>query len=97
MKKYYLNKKEILFWANKARRYLKLPPIELEIDIVNIACQCDLYFNPFNPKIHYSQICNDLLLSSPHPMFHNKTNLECLILSIFHEIAHYFQYFYYNK
>ena len=36
MKRYHLNKKEILYWASKARRFLKLPKINIEIEIINV-------------------------------------------------------------
>lgn len=100
--KYHLNKKEILFWANKIRIYLKLPPIKINImKILYPTSNHDLFsFDPVKVEINLGQPSNTLIMDSLSDNFY-KLNIynskEILIFSIFHEIAHYFQFYYYNK
>lgn len=98
-KKYYLNKKEILFWANKARRYLKLPKINIEIDKLKYPTpDSGFTYNSVIKVIHIQQIPSFFLLESTNPLILEcKNNKEAIIFAIFHEIAHYFQDYKYNK
>lgn len=103
MKRYYLNKKEILYWANKARKHLKLPPILIEIEkflnvgntknsfIVHTDCSSQKI------KIILSQVASNLIISGTLGIKYNLSRKETLLFAIFHEIAHYFQFFRYKR
>lgn len=97
MKKYHLNKKEILYWANKARRFLKLPKIEIRIIEVDCAgISPSFRFDMDSTKIILSQIKKDLILDSYNKNRYNFSDKETLVFTIFHEIVHYFQFIKYR-
>jgi hypothetical protein len=100
MKKYHLNKKEILYWASKARRYLNLPKIK--INIVKILYteieEGGVSFSPELKCINLIQPVKDLIVERISGDFAGiGYSKEWLIFSIFHEMAHYFQWYYHSK
>lgn len=97
MKKYHLNKKETLYWANKARRFLKLPKIDIEIEkILHVGIDKKFYFDTRLIKIVLSQFKNDLIIESYSRSKYKFSIKELLVFSIFHEIVHYFQFLKYK-
>lgn len=97
-KRYHLNKKEILYWSNKARRYLNLPKIKININIINYCCEFNiLNFDPTIPCINLAQPTSDLIIDCDSKYILNNNYKEVLVFAVFHEFAHYFQWYYYNK
>ena len=100
-KKYHLNKKEILFWANKVRRYLNLPKINIIIyKILNpYKCKDEISFTPDLKRINLVQPLKDFIIDRGTDNIYIQTNnsKDLLISAIFHEFAHYFQWYYYRK
>ena len=101
MKKYHLNKKEILYWVNKARRYLKLPKIKINIiKLLYPEAFVDggVSFSPELERINFVQPINDLIVERIDGGFAEiGYSKEWLIFALFHEMAHYFQWYYYPK
>jgi hypothetical protein len=98
MKKYHLNKKEILFWSNKARHYLNLPVININIKKMLYGGPSEISFRPGEPCINLVQPKINLICYRGNEGFAEiDYSKERLIFSIFHEFAHYFQYHYYPK
>ena len=101
MKQYHLNKKEILYWAKRCRSFLNLPKIDIKIykwDIVGLI-EDRPAFLPSVPRIEVVQLIESLLLkpSSLKDLEFTDYTKERIIFSIFHEFAHYFQWYHYNK
>lgn len=93
MKRYHLNKKEILYWANKARRFLKLPPIDIELEKRHLIGESPrFYFHIELIKIVIGQVRNGLIIESYNKEKYGLSNKESLVFAIFHEMAHYFQF-----
>ena len=101
-KKYHLNKKETLYWANKARRYLKLPKIQIYIaHFDNLPIEMGVEFDLSRNELLCMNLCQikiDVVVFRGYDIELNKLNSkEHIILAIFHEMAHYFQYFHHNE
>ena len=72
MKRFYLNKKEILYWSNKVRKYLKLPKIDININVIDSPCKStNPCFNKLDISITLPQITKlrskifEMLLKKP--------------------------------
>jgi hypothetical protein len=94
-KKYHLNKKEILYWVSKARRYLNLPKIKIKVVPVNCSTS-EMYFECEKLYIQIIQPTMDVELEGVNNIRFNTVE-KVLIFAIFHELAHFFQYTYYRK
>lgn len=96
-KRFHLNKKEILFWVSKARRYLNLPKINVEIRKINYLClskdDCPSY-NTIQRKVILPQLASNLEVETESNSRLHDAKKICLWV-IFHEIAHAFQFYYY--
>ena len=97
MKQYHLNKKEIMFWANKAFKRLKLKPIPIRINKIKYPCDTGgFFFNKDDMYINIAQISSGLIVEREYVDDKLSSN-SMMIFAILHEIAHYFQYHHYFK
>ena len=99
MKRYHLNKKEILYWAKQARVYLNLPKIRIDINKIDNRKDRTLFAYWPDKVISIGQIDINLILDYQNPVLNDycKNEKEMIILAIFHEFAHYFQHCNYLK
>lgn len=95
-----MNKKEICYWANKARRYLNLPKIQIDIRKIIFPGynEGEVSFNPEIPKINLIQPIKCLIVEKEAREFAEIAYSKGrLIWAIFHEMAHYFQWYHFRK
>ena len=96
MKRYHLNKKEIMYWANKAFKRLKLKAIPIRIDKVKYPGEGAFFFDFEYMFINVAQVPKKLLCDR-EAMDVGFLSKSMLIFGILHEVAHYFQYHYHKE